>query len=84
MSDADDAGDTPAPLPPRLPRSFALHWAVDAAVAFLATAFLLWFVFGVPIEIVVALSAALGLAAAPLTRRAEARQLEEREEGEAR
>lgn len=75
MTGAEGADDASAPLPPRAPRPFAMHCAVDAAVAFLATVFLLWFVFGVAIEIVLGLSLALGLAAAPFTRRAEAHQL---------
>jgi len=81
VSDAEDAEGVRPPLPPRPPRPFILHWAVDAAVAFLATAFLLWFVFGVPIGIVVTISALLGLAAAPFTSRAEAEGLARRERG---
>ena len=74
--DIDDPSSTPTPgrLPPREPRPFAVHWAVDSAIAFLVVvvpALLL----GAPIAAVVALSVLIGLAAAPTTQRREAEGL---------
>jgi hypothetical protein len=64
----------PPPLIRRDPRSFAVHAAVDAAVAFLLSAVVL-LIWDVDIITVVVIAAVLGLIAAPLTRRAEARGL---------
>jgi hypothetical protein len=55
-----------------------VHWAVDAAVAFLAVLFLV-FIAGVPILPVAIAALIVGLVAAPFTRRAEIRALEARE-----
>jgi Flp pilus assembly protein TadB len=57
-----------------------MHVAVDALIAFCATAFLLW-LFGAPLWLMIALAWAIGLVAAPFTRRWEAAQLAERREG---
>ncbi len=67
------------PLPPRDARSLFVHFAVDAAVAFLAIVLLLWII-GVEIWIAVIVSVMLGAAVAPFTRRAEARALARRYE----
>ncbi len=70
--------DRPEPLPPRAPRSFLTHVAVDAVVAFLATAIVLYFL-GTPLWAMIIVAWVLGLVAAPYTRRWEASQLTERE-----
>lgn len=62
----------------RDPRPFLVHAAVDALIAFVATVFLLW-LFGLPLWAMIAVAWVLGLAAAPLTRRWEQRQLDERQ-----
>ena len=81
MSEPAEAG-VPAPLPPRAPRSFVTHVAVDAVVAFLATAIVLYFL-GAPLWVMIVAAWILGLAAAPYTRRWEAHQLAERETDQA-
>jgi uncharacterized BrkB/YihY/UPF0761 family membrane protein len=73
---------SPPPLPSRPPRSLFVHWAVDSAVAFLAL-FVLGLILGVSIVIMAVIAVALGAAAAPSTRRAEMRQLAEREQRKA-
>jgi membrane protein implicated in regulation of membrane protease activity len=55
-----------------------MHVAVDAAIAFVATVFLLWLL-GVPLWAMIVLAWVLGLVAAPFTRRWEQRQLDERD-----
>ena len=69
-------GDTPE-LPPRDPRSLLVHFAVDAAVAFLVLVLVL-LIFEVSIWVIIAIAALLGAALAPVTRRAEERALAER------
>jgi hypothetical protein len=64
----------PPALPPRDPRPFLVHLAVDAAVAFLLSVIVL-LILGASIWIVLIVAAIAGLAAAPYTRRAEARAL---------
>jgi len=73
-------GDGTQPLPPRAPRSFLTHAAVDAVIAFLATAVVLYFL-GAPLWVMIIVAWVLGLAAAPFTMGWEARQLAEREAG---
>ncbi|HEU5300975.1 MAG TPA: hypothetical protein VFW06_01925 [Acidimicrobiia bacterium] len=77
MTEPADAG-APAPLPPREPRSFVTHAAVDAVIAFLATAIVLYFL-GAPLWVMILVAWVLGIAAAPFTVGWEARQLAERE-----
>lgn len=74
--------DSPPPLPPRAPRSFVTHAAVDAVIAFLATAIVLYFL-GASLWVMILVAWVLGLAAAPFTVGWEARQLAEREAGAA-
>ena len=76
MNEAGD-GDTPLPLPPRTPRSFLTHVAVDAIIAFVATAIVLYFL-GAPLWLMIVVAWLLGIAAAPFTVGWEARQLAER------
>jgi hypothetical protein len=57
-----------------------MHVAVDGLIGFCATAFLLW-LFGAPLWAMIALAWALGLVAAPFTRRWEAQQLAARASG---
>jgi hypothetical protein len=64
----------PPALPPREPRPFVVHVAVDAAVAFLLSVIVL-LILGASIWIVLIVAALAGLAAAPYTRRAEERSL---------
>ena len=74
-----DSADRPlrAPdLPP--PRPWVVHWAIDAAVAFVAVLFLALLT-GLPILAVAAAAVVVGAIAAPYTRRAEIRALAERE-----
>ncbi len=69
-------GSSPTPaLPRRPPRPFAVHWLVDAAVAFLAVVIvaLFWGVSLVPLAIA---ALVVGAIAAPFTRRAEIRALD--------
>lgn len=77
MTDSLDE-DRPPPLPPREPRSFVMHAAVDAVIAFLATAVVLYFL-GAPLWVMIIVAWVLGLGAAPFTVGWEARQLAERE-----
>jgi hypothetical protein len=65
----------PPPLPRRPPRPLVVHFLVDAAVVFAASALVLSFFLRVPIEAVAIGSGVAGAAAAPFTRRAEARAL---------
>lgn len=76
MTDPADAGARP-PLPPREPRSFPTHVVIDAVIAFLATAMVLYFL-GAPLWVMILVAWVLGLAAAPFTVGWEARQLHER------
>ena len=71
-----DPSDAPR-LPPRPPRPFAVHWLIDAAVAFLAVVIvaLFWGVSLVPLAIA---ALVVGAIAAPFTRRAEIRALDAR------
>lgn len=73
--------DRPA-LPPRPPRPFAVHWLVDAAVAFLAVVLVALF-WGVPLVPVGIAALVVGALAAPFTRRAEIRALAARPPDEA-
>jgi hypothetical protein len=68
----------PEPLPPRQPRSLIVHAAVDAAVAFLLIAIVGLF-FGATLWVLGLIGAAIGVAVAPLTRRAEEEALSRRE-----
>lgn len=65
---------TPPALPPRPPRPFAVHWLVDAAIAFVAVVVVALF-WGVPLVPLAIASLVVGLVAAPFTRRAEIRAL---------
>lgn len=67
-------------LPPRPPRSFSVHWLVDAAVAFVAVAFLA-LLLGIPLVPLALVAMGVGLVAAPFTRRAEIRALAARADG---
>lgn len=75
--------DEPGPprLPPRPPRSLAVHFGVDTAVAFLAI-LVLGLIFGVPLVAIVIVAIVAGAIAAPFTRRAEERALAARERSE--
>lgn len=68
----------PVLAPMREPKSFSVHWGVDAAVCFLALVIVLWIFLGVPILVVVAVSLLVGLAAAPVTRNLERTGLTDR------
>lgn len=68
----------PPPLRRRPPRPLLVHWAIDAAVAFVAVLFLALLA-GFPILGVAAAAVVVGAVAAPFTRRAEERALAERE-----
>ena len=74
---APDPSRTPG-LPPRPPRPFAIHWLVDAAVAFLAVVIVALF-WGVPLVPLAIGALVVGAVAAPFTRRAEIRALAARE-----
>ena len=65
---------SPPRLPPRPPRPFAIHWLVDAAVAFVAVVIVALF-WGVPLVPLAVAALVVGLVAAPFTRRAEIRGL---------
>lgn len=65
-------------LPPRPPRSFTIHWLVDAAIFFVAVLFLA-LIAGVPLVPLAIVALVLGGIAAPFTRRAEIRALAARE-----
>ena len=69
---------TPPALPPRAPRPFVTHVVVDAVIAFLATAIVLYFL-GAPLWVMIVVAWVLGLAAAPFTQRREAEQLAARD-----
>jgi hypothetical protein len=71
-----DPPDVPR-LPPRPPRPFAIHWLVDAAVAFLAVVIVALF-WGVPLLPLAIAALVVGAIAAPFTRRAEIRALDAR------
>ena len=78
MTDQEDQGPPPV-LPARDARPLVMHVAVDAIIAFLVTAVVLFF-FGVPLWVMIVVAWVLGLGAAPFTRRWEARQLAARTE----
>ncbi len=61
-------------LPPRLAQPLWVHFVIDSAIAFVATALVLWF-FGTPFWVMVLIALVLGSIATPLTRRWEYRQL---------
>ena len=68
-------------LPPRPPRSLAVHFGIDAAVAFLGI-LVLGLIFGVPPVAIAIIAVVAGAIAAPFTRRAEERALAAREQTE--
>jgi hypothetical protein len=77
-----DNAATPSPdpevqLPPRDARSLFVHFAVDAAVIFLAVILVLFFL-DVSVWVVAIVAVILGAVAAPFTRRAEERGLSRR------
>jgi hypothetical protein len=74
---ADD--DAPRPLPSRGPRPLIVHWAIDAAVAFLLTVVVALFLGAALITIAIA-AAIAGAFLAPWTRNLEARGLARRAE----
>jgi hypothetical protein len=76
---ADQPAEQPAPLPRRDPQPIVLHVLVDTAVAFLLLVIVLLFL-GASIWVVLIASIVAGLAAAPITRRAEERALAQRPE----
>ena len=65
-------------LPPRPPRSFAIHWLVDAAILFVGVLFLA-LIAGIPLVPLAIVALVLGAIAAPFTRQAEIRALAARE-----
>jgi hypothetical protein len=68
----------PAPtLPPREPRPYVIHFLVDTAVCFLAI-LILGLIWGIGWVVLLLISVMVGAAVAPLTRRAEERQLAQR------
>jgi hypothetical protein len=71
----------PPRLPPRPPRSLAVHFGVDAAVAFLAI-LVLGLIFGASLVAIAIVALVVGAIAAPFTRRAEERALAAREQSE--
>jgi membrane protein implicated in regulation of membrane protease activity len=71
----------PPRLPPRPPRSLAVHFGVDAAVAFLAI-LVLFLIFDVPLVAIAIVALVAGAIAAPFTRRAEERALAARDRSE--
>ena len=73
----EDSG--PRRLPPRPPRPWFVHWAIDTAVAGLAILFL-GLITGFSLVTILVTAAILGLIAAPFTRRAEIRALAAREQ----
>jgi hypothetical protein len=75
---AEDAPEPRAPLPRRPPRPMVVHFAVDAAVAFLAL-IVLGLILGLKWYTVALFAVAVGALAAPFTRRAEERALAARE-----
>ena len=71
----DDAAPSEGPPPLRTEaRPFGIHWAVDAAVIFLAT-IILALIFGIPWQAVLAASVVLGAFAARYTRRVDERAM---------
>jgi uncharacterized membrane protein SpoIIM required for sporulation len=72
-------GDAPAPLRTE-PRSFLVHWLVDAAVVFLATIIVGLFL-GVPWWAVLAVAGVVGSFGARVTHRADVRSMAERRVG---
>ena len=77
MTASDSPPTQPPELPHREPRSLLVHFAVDAAVIFLATVLVLFFL-DVSVWIVAIFAVILGAVAAPFTRRAEERGLARR------
>jgi hypothetical protein len=71
--------DAPRPLPLREPRPLIVHWAVDAAVAFLLTVVVGVFLGAALLTIAIA-AAVAGVFLAPWTRSLEARGLARRAE----
>jgi hypothetical protein len=71
-----------APLPRREPRPFPVHWLVDSAVVFLAV-ILVALMFEIGFGAVIIASLAVGLLAAPFTRRLEAKSLARRKSHDA-
>lgn len=67
----------PRPLPDRAPRSFLVHAAIDAVVAF-GLILVVGVILGARWQAIVVAAVVLGFVAAPFTRRLEARQLSER------
>jgi hypothetical protein len=72
-----DPGPETAPrlTPLRDPRPFSVHWLLDSVMFFIAAFFVLWVFIGLGLQIVIAVSLLVGLAAAPVTRGYEARGL---------
>ncbi len=76
-----DGADAPTPAPLRTePRSFAVHWLVDAAVVFLATIIVALFL-GIPWWAVAIIAVVVGSAGARLTHRADVRTMATRRAG---
>ena len=71
--------EAPRPLPDRPPRPLIVHWAIDAAVAFLLTVIVALFL-GASLIIVAVAAAIAGVFLAPWTRSLEARGLARRRE----
>jgi type III secretory pathway component EscV len=71
----------PPRLPPRPPRPLAVHFGIDAAVAFLAI-LVLGLIFGLPLVAIAIIAVVVGAIAAPFTRGAEERALAAREQAE--
>jgi hypothetical protein len=71
--------EAPQPLPDRPPRPLAVHWVIDAAVAFLLTV-IMALVLGASLVTVAIASAIAGVFLAPWTRSLEARGLARRRE----
>lgn len=69
-----DSDSSEHELPTRLAQRPWVHFVIDSAIAFLATALVLWF-FGTPFWVMVLVALVLGSIATPLTRRWEYRQL---------
>jgi hypothetical protein len=73
-----DASPSFPKLPPRPPRSFVIHWLVDAAIVFVAVLFLA-LITGIPLIPLAIVALVAGAIAAPFTRRAEIRALAARD-----
>jgi len=71
--------ETPRPLADRPPRPLAVHWVIDAAVAFLVSVIVALFL-GASLIIVAVAAAIAGVFLAPWTRSLEARGLARRRE----